>query len=59
LYVLNKIDSITIEELEILDKVPHYIPISSRHEWNFDELLETVWKYLAMLRMYLFEFDIS
>jgi len=25
LYVLNKIDSITIEELDILDKVPHYI----------------------------------
>lgn len=27
LYVLNKIDDITIEELDILSKVPHYVPI--------------------------------
>jgi small GTP-binding protein len=51
LYVLNKIDAISIEELEILDKVPHYVPISSRHGWNLDELLETIWGYLDMIRM--------
>lgn len=27
IYVVNKIDSITLEELEILDKLPHYCPI--------------------------------
>ena len=28
IYVLNKIDAITIEELDLLDQVPHYVPIS-------------------------------
>lgn len=27
LYVFNKIDSITIEELDILDQLPNYVPI--------------------------------
>jgi small GTP-binding protein len=52
LYVLNKIDSITIEELELLSRVPHYVPISANHEWNFDELLEKIWEYLNMIRVY-------
>ena len=28
-HVLNKVDGITIEELDLLDKVPHYVPISA------------------------------
>lgn len=39
LYVLNKIDSITIEELDVISKIPHCVPISAHHKWNFDELL--------------------
>lgn len=27
IYVVNKIDQITVEELDILDKLPHYCPI--------------------------------
>ena len=27
IYVVNKIDQITLEELEILDKLPHYCPV--------------------------------
>ena len=52
LYVLNKIDKISMEELEILDKIPHYVPISGYNKWNFDELLETVWDYLDLIRVY-------
>lgn len=52
LYVLNKIDDITIEELELLSQVPHYVPVSARHEWNFDALLEKIWSYLDMIRVY-------
>lgn len=52
LYVLNKIDSITIEELDLLSRVPHYVPISGHKEWNFDELLEKIWEYLDMIRIY-------
>lgn len=29
LYAMNKIDDITLEELNILDQIPHYIPISA------------------------------
>jgi ribosome-interacting GTPase 1 len=34
LYVLNKIDSISIEELDLLDRVPHYVPISAKDVRN-------------------------
>jgi len=52
LYVLNKIDSITIEELDLLSQVPHYVPIAAAQEWNFDVLLEEIWSYLNMKRIY-------
>lgn len=28
-YVLNKIDQLTIEELDIIDQLPHHVPISA------------------------------
>jgi ribosome-interacting GTPase 1 len=43
LYALNKIDDITKEELDILDKIPHYVPVSAHLEWNLDELVEKCW----------------
>ena len=52
IYVLNKIDAITIEELDLLDKFPHYVPISGKDEWNFDELMEKIWEYLDLIRIY-------
>lgn len=52
IYVLNKIDGISIEELDLLDKVPHYVPISAKDEWNFDELMEKIWEYLDLIRIY-------
>mmetsp|Transcript_3977 Transcript_3977/g.2940 ORF Transcript_3977/g.2940 Transcript_3977/m.2940 type:complete len:173 (+) Transcript_3977:304-822(+) len=52
IYVLNKIDMISIEELDLLDKVPHYVPISAKDEWNFDELMEKIWAYLDLIRIY-------
>jgi len=52
LYALNKIDEITMEELEILDKIPHYVPCSAHLEWNLDELIEKMWEYLDLIRVY-------
>ena len=52
IYVLNKIDSLTLQELDVLCKLPHVVPISSNLQWNFDELLETVWEYGKMMRIY-------
>lgn len=40
LYVLNKIDAISIEELDLLYKIPMSCPISSTQWLNIDELIE-------------------
>lgn len=52
IYVLNKIDMISIEELDLLDRVPHYVAVSAKDEWNFDELMEKIWDYLDLIRIY-------
>jgi len=52
LYVFNKIDSLTIEELDILDELPNYVPISSQHKWNIEGLLEEIWDRTNMIRIY-------
>lgn len=52
IYVLNMIDKISIEELDIIDKNPHYVPISAKDEWNFDELMQKIWDYLDLIRIY-------
>lgn len=44
--------SITIEELDVLDQLPNYVPISSQHKWNLEELMEEVWNRTNMLRVY-------
>ncbi|XP_028400366.1 developmentally-regulated GTP-binding protein 1-like isoform X2 [Dendronephthya gigantea] len=52
IYLLNKIDQISIEELDIIYKIPHCVPISAHHKWNFDDLLEKLWDYLNLTRVY-------
>lgn len=52
LYVLNMIDKITLEELELLAKVPHYVPLCAAKEWNLEALKESIWQYLGMTRVY-------
>lgn len=36
LYALNKIDAITLDELNILDQIEHYVPIAGDLGWNLD-----------------------
>ena len=52
LYALNKIDAITLGELEILDKIDHYVPIAGDLGWNMDELVDKMWEYLDLIRVY-------
>jgi uncharacterized protein len=52
IYALNKIDSISIEELDLLHRIPDACPISSEHGWNVDELLELMWEKLNLCRVY-------
>jgi len=52
LYVINKIDQITIEELDLLDQIPNYVLVSAHKMWNLDELLERIWEKLDLYRVY-------
>lgn len=52
IYALNKIDSISIEELDLLYRIPNACPISSEHGWNVDELMEQMWDKLRLRRVY-------
>jgi len=40
-----------LQELDIIYKIPHCVPISAHHEWNFDDLLEKMWQYLCLVRL--------
>jgi len=51
-YAMNKIDTITLAELDIIDQLPHYVPISARDQWNLDELLDRIYEYLKIVRVY-------
>eukprot|EP01071_Lankesteria_metandrocarpae_P011203 Lankesteria_metandrocarpae@DN5423_c0_g1_i1.p1 len=52
IYVMNKIDQTTIEDLDVLSKCEHYCPISAEHEWNLDGLVDKLWTYLDLVRVY-------
>ncbi|PPQ63429.1 hypothetical protein CVT24_004939 [Panaeolus cyanescens] len=52
IYVLNKIDAISIEELDLLYKIPMSVPISSKEWLNIDELIEKMWSTLDLVRVY-------
>ncbi|EPR77722.1 GTP-binding protein [Spraguea lophii 42_110] len=52
LYVLNKIDRISIEELDILSRIPNSVPICAHKEWNIDKLLESMWNMMELIRIY-------
>ena len=52
IHVLNKIDAISIEELDLLYKIPHSVPISSKMWLNIDELKEFMWERLDLVRVY-------
>lgn len=52
IYVLNKIDAISIEELDLLYKIPMSVPVSSREWMNVDELIEKMWETLNLVRVY-------
>ena len=32
--------------------MPHYCPVCAYLEWNLDELVEMIWEYLNLMRIY-------
>jgi 50S ribosomal subunit-associated GTPase HflX len=43
LYVYNKIDSISLEEMDKLARRPHSIVVSCEQKLNLDRLLDRIW----------------
>lgn len=48
----TQIDAISIEELDLLYKIPYSVPISSGQWLNVDELIEKMWEALSLVRVY-------
>ncbi|KAG2754648.1 P-loop containing nucleoside triphosphate hydrolase protein [Suillus brevipes Sb2] len=51
-WLCMQIDAISIEELDLLYKIPYSVPISSREWLNIDELSEKMWDALELVRVY-------
>jgi len=52
LYVYNKIDTITIEEINGLARMPNSTVMSVNDELNIDVLIDHIWEYLGLTRIY-------
>ncbi|KAJ4443212.1 Developmentally-regulated GTP-binding protein 2, partial [Periplaneta americana] len=52
LYVYNKIDQISIEEVDRIARQPNSLVVSCNMKLNLDYLLEQLWEYLSLIRVY-------
>ncbi|RUP47995.1 hypothetical protein BC936DRAFT_145090 [Jimgerdemannia flammicorona] len=52
IYCYNKIDQITIEEVDRLAREPYTVVVSCEADLNLDYLLEQIWKHLNLVRVY-------
>lgn len=52
LYVYNKIDSLSIEEVDELARQPDSVVISIYMNLNLDFLLQKMWEYMGLVRIY-------
>lgn len=52
LYVYNKIDTVSIEDVDRLARQPHTMVLSVTQKLNLDRLLDALWKYLSLRRIY-------
>ncbi|CAF1162359.1 unnamed protein product [Didymodactylos carnosus] len=52
LYVYNKIDQVSIEEVDRLARLPNSVVISCNMKLNIDYMLETIWTLLNLIRIY-------
>ncbi|KAJ2370439.1 Developmentally-regulated GTP-binding protein 2, partial [Coemansia sp. RSA 2607] len=50
LYVYNKIDAITIEEVDKIAREDHTLVVSIEQDLNMDALRHKIWEYLRLLR---------
>ena len=38
--------------LQVMSRLPHYCPVCAYQEWNLDGLVDMVWDYLDLQRIY-------
>ena len=50
LYVFNKIDAVSMEDVDRLAREPHSIVMSATMRLNLDKLVDTMWIYLGLTR---------
>lgn len=51
-YAYNKIDGVSLEEVNRLAHQPHTVPISCEIDLNLDYLIERMWEQLDLLKIY-------
>jgi ribosome-interacting GTPase 1 len=52
LYVYNKVDTITLEEVDRLARQPNSVVISCEWDLNLDLLIQKIWDQLDLVRIY-------
>jgi hypothetical protein len=52
LYIYNKIDTLSIEEVDALARKPDSVVISIYMKLNIDYMLQKMWDYMGLLRIY-------
>eukprot|EP01065_Artemidia_motanka_P020395 TRINITY_DN2440_c2_g1_i1.p1 TRINITY_DN2440_c2_g1~~TRINITY_DN2440_c2_g1_i1.p1 ORF type:complete len:396 (+),score=134.25 TRINITY_DN2440_c2_g1_i1:112-1299(+) len=52
IFCYSKIDMATIEDIDALSRQPHSICVSVHWELNLDGLLEMMWDYIELVRVY-------
>jgi len=52
IYCFNKIDQITVEEVDRLARRPATVVVSCEQSLNLDYLVEVIWEALGLLRIY-------
>jgi C-terminal region of MMR_HSR1 domain/TGS domain len=52
LYVYNKVDMISLEDMDALARLPNSIVASVYMKLNLDKLLEQMWEYMGLIRIY-------
>lgn len=52
LYCINKIDNISLREMDRLSRAPDTLMISIHAKFNMDVFLDKIWEYLNFIRLY-------
>ncbi|CAG9310066.1 unnamed protein product [Blepharisma stoltei] len=52
LYVINKCDELSLEDLNIMNRLPNCAYVSADKEWNLSGMIERIWDMLDLLRIY-------